>query len=186
MDTHPNLALTEVAQAFVRMEKPISAYLAEACKTLDHEEFQLQIIAQSHELSTISEFVEITEDKGRVINAACFYGARDPEAYLKNTVGSEESWAEVEAIFRQSIDKARSSDPPSEPNPMERNMVDNLCAYSLRYCVLITDLLLELVELKLFDLQMHAVLRRRWTYVDLILDKWFQEERTVKCGVPRW
>lgn len=158
-------------------------YLAEACRKLDHEEFKLHAVARSHGLSTVSDWAETIEETEKSINAVCFYGPKNPEAYLRNFVNFNK-WSEAEAIFIQSM--GYSDDHPSEPYIIAKQFVFGLCAYGSRHQVLVADLLPRLVELNQIDLQLQVVLRRRWTYIDLILDRWFGESRKARCDVPDW
>ena len=179
------MTLIDTAQAVARIEKAMWVYLARVFRKFDPEEFKLQAVAQSNALSTVSGWGEWIEEMVDTVNRVCVYGPKDPDAYLRE-LESRDAWGEAEAIFSLSMEKARYNDPRSEPDIVATELVDSLCSHNHRHSVLIADLLPRLVELKQFDLQMHAALRRRWTYIDLILDRWFQEERTVRCGVPRW
>ena len=166
------------------MDKAIFMYLARVCTKFDHKEFNLQAFALSHKFPTVSVWGEWIEGMIQEFNRACIYGAEDPDAYLRALV-SRDTWAEAEAIFSQSAEPFWQ-DRQSEPYIIARNLVDDLCAYGRRQQVLFTDLLPRLVELNLFDAKMQAVLRRRWTYIDMIFDRWFRGERKEGCEVPDW
>ena len=158
-------------------------YLAEACRKLDHEEFKLHAMAQTYDMPTVSMMANRIEEKLKPINAICLHGPKDHEAYLRNFKSVEE-WEDAAAIFSQSMRYIERRD--SEPYVTAMQFVDSLCASSSRHLVLIAELLPRLVELNQIDLQLQFVLRRRWTYIDIILDRWFTTERKERCDVPDW
>ena len=166
------------------MDSAICVYLVEASRRLDHENFKLKSLAQSHGLSTVSEWAETIEEKREFNRVACLYGLENPEVYLRDCV-SLDIWGEAEAIYSQSREK-HYNDHRSESYIIAKRLVKLLSAYSNRHVALIADLLPRLVELNQFDLHMQAILRRRWTYIDSILEGWFGKYRTVRCDVPRW
>ena len=167
------------------MDQCLHRYLAEACKKLDHEEFDLQTLGKSNGCPTVSDWAEWIEFRGKSLNSLCISGFNDvAEAYLKDTQGCT-IWAEADVVFSQSMNRDRY-DPQSGPVVIAQNLVQRLSDYSNRHSVLITDLLPQLVKLKEFDLQMQAVLRRRWTVLDSMLESWYQRDREDGCTVPRW
>ena len=165
------------------MDRAISGYLVEASRRLDHEDFKLQSLAQFHGSLTVPEWAELVESRVITVNSARTLILEYPEAYLKSTSNAI-FWEDAEIIFHQSMNRARY-DPLSGPVTVGRVLVFDLSAHINRSGVLITDLLPKLIELELFDLQMQAVLRRKWIMIDLILDRWFAGDRT-SCEVPRW
>ncbi|KAK0516359.1 hypothetical protein JMJ35_000962 [Cladonia borealis] len=193
-NAEPNSILQEVAQAFARMDKAICEYLAKACRTneacreagacdaLDQENFNLQTLAESHGCSNTSDWLYKIESEVKASRSRCIKGFEDPEAYLTE-FSTGMFWAEAEAVFSQTMARARSSNP--QGNTMsEEQLVESLSTYSNKYCVLIANLLPELVELNRFDSDMQGVLRRKWIVIDSILDRWFKEKRTSR--IPRW
>ena len=157
-------------------------YLAGACRKLDNEEFKLHTVARSHGLTSVSDLAKTIEETIESMNAVCFYGPKNPEAYLRNFETLNE-WGEAEAIFSQSIGY---KDHRSEPYIIWKQLVRSFIASSNKHHVLITDLLPKLVKMNQYDAEMQAALRNRWTYIDFILDSWFRNTREVRCDVPRW
>ena len=94
-------------------------------------------------------------------------------------------WPQAEAIFSQMMDE-RSVTVQTKPRIIGKNLVECLNACCSRHCVLVADLLPELVELKQFDLRMQAVLRRKWTIIDTIIDRWYQGGEESRIEVPYW
>ena len=184
VDTQANSTLQQAAQAFLRMDRVICLYLAEACRKFDHEDFKLQSLAQFHGFPTVSEWAEFIESRVMTINSACTHKHESPETYLKSTPNAI-CWAEAEIVFDQSMDRTRY-DPNSGPVTTGQQLIYYLSAHSSRSSALIADLLPELFELKLFDLQMQAVLRGKWIILDSIMDSWHRQERIDHCDVPRW
>ena len=174
--------LVETAQAFARIEKAMWGYLAEACRKLDHEEFKLHAVARSHGLSTVSDLAEFIEETIESISSVCFYGPKNPEAYLRN-FETLIVWGEAEAIFTQSM---AYEDDHSEPHIIGKQFVRSLNANSNRHHVLITDLLPRLVELNQIDYQFQVFIRKRWAYIDMIMERWYRDLRKDRCKVPDW
>lgn len=169
---------------FARIDNVLYGYLAQAFKKFDHEEFDLQTMAQSRGRSTVSDWAEDIEVMIKRMKSRCIIGFEDPEAYLKGT-SSGIFWADVEVIFNQSMNRSRYG-PESGPVAMAGDLIYTLLHSINRYSVLVTDLLPELVEREQFDLQMKAALRRKWAILDSILDCWFQGDRENGCTVPHW
>ena len=166
------------------MDKALCGYLAEACRKLDQAEFNLQTLAQSHECSTVSDWAGAIESDLVVFKLICVNGVKNPGLYLKRNV-SGKFWPEAEVVFNQSMNQARYG-PQSGPVSIGSDFLHELCSYCNRHTVLIADLLPELVELNQFDSQMQAVLRRRWTSIDSIMDGWYRQDRKDRCAVPHW
>ena len=166
------------------MEKAICGYLAEACRKLDQAEFNLQTLALLHDCSTVSNWADEIDSKVEVLKSLCITGFNNPEAYLK-TPSAIEVWAEAEVVFNQSMNQARYG-PQSGPVSIGSDLLHELSSYSNTRSVLIADLLPELVELNQFDSQMQAVLRKRWTSIDSIMDGWYRQDRKDRCAVPHW
>ena len=166
------------------MDKAVFRYLAEACKRLDHEEFGLQTLAHFHGFSTVSDWAEMIKSWGKKMDSACLEGFERPEEYLKDNYGCV-LWAEADTVFNQSMDRNRYG-PQSESVVVADALVKDLASYSGENSVLIADLLPELVELKKFDPQMKAVLRKKWSSLDAIMAGWFRGDRNDRCGVPHW
>ena len=166
------------------MDQCLHRYLAEACKKLDHEEFDLQTLGKSNGCPTVSDWAGWLKLGVKNLNWLCISGFSDAEAYLKHTQVCT-IWAEADVVFSQSMDRSRY-DLGSGPVVIAENLVSRMTDYSNRHSVLITDLLPESVELKEFDLQMQAVLRRKWAILDSMLESWYLEGRESNCTVPRW
>lgn len=177
-----NSAFQEAAQVFARMDKVIFGYLVEASKRFDHEEFDLQSMAQRQGYSAVFDWSENLELGAEIMSSLCTIGFEYPEAYLKEP-SSVIYWAEAEVIFSQGMDRARYA-PTTELATFEEQLVDDLSTNSNRHSMLIASLLPELVELNQFDSDMQGVLRRKWIVIDSILDRWFKEKRTSR--IPRW
>lgn len=181
-NNEPESTLQETAQAIARIEKAMWKYLAQAGSRLHHGAFPLNALARSHGLSTVFENSESIEETVQLIGSISFKGPKNPEAYLRNSV-SLDQWEEAEAIFSDTVP---SKDVQSELYIIAKLFVTSLNAYSNRRHVLITDLLPRLVELNQIDLKMQTVLRRRWSYIDMIMDRWYVDKRKEMCGVPDW
>ena len=166
------------------MDRAICGYLVEASRKLDHEDFKLQSLAESYGLSTVSEWTELIESKVIDMNRVRPNLFGNPETYLKSTSNAI-CWADAEVLFNQSMDRTRY-DSKSVPVNVGKGLIHSLSLQSNRYTVLIADLLPELVESKLFDQQMQAVLRGKWIIIDSIIDNWYSDRRTLESSVPRW
>ena len=169
------------------MDKAAYRYLAEACREYDHEAFDLLTWAGYHKCSTVSDWAELLDSRVRVMNGVCGRDWEDPrnsKIYLQDT-SSLNVWAEAEVIFNQSVGLARS-DLQSAPSTLGQDLVRDLQIYSTRDSVLIAELLPELVELKKFDPGMKAVMRKKWTSIDSIMDVCFGKDRKDRCAVPSW
>ena len=118
------------------------------------------------------------------MNSACVDIMEYPETHLRS-ISNTIYLAEAEVIFNQSMNRARY-DSNSGPVQVGKLLIYGLSAHISRHALLITDLLPELVKLELFDLQMQAVLRRKWIMIESIVDSWFGEKRTLECLIPRW
>ena len=183
-NTDTNSTLQEAAKAFARMDKALCGYLAEACRKLDQAEFNLQTLAQSHECSFVSDWAGKLESDLEVFKLICVNGVENPGLYLKRNVTGK-FWAEAEVIFNQSMNRARYG-PDSGPVSVGSGFLYELCSYCHRDSVLIADLLPELVELNQFDSQMQAMLRRRWTTVDSVMDGWYRQDSKDRRAIPQW
>ena len=159
-------------------------YLAEAGRKLDPGEFNLQTLAQFHEYSNVSHWAGKIEFEREGFKSICVNGFEYPGSYLK-AYETSKFWAEAEVVFNQSMNQARYG-PQSGPVSIGSDFLHELCSYCNRHSVLIADLLPELVELNQFDSQMQAVLRRRWTSIDSIMDGWYRQDRKDRCEVPHW
>ena len=138
-------------------------------------------MAENYDIPTVSMMANRIEEKVKSINAICFHGPKDHEAYLRDFKSVEE-WGDAAVIFSQSMFyEKRDSE-----YMMAKKFVNSLCAYSNRHNTLIAELLPQLGELNQIDLQMQVFLRRRWTYIDFIMDKWFGDQRKDTCDVPHW
>lgn len=184
LNTQAKSTLQEAAQAFLRMDRVICVYLARAFRKSEHEDFKLQSLAQSLKFSFVSEWSESIESRVIAMDSGRTHILDSARKYLRSTV-TVDCWAVAEVLFNQRMDRSRY-DPGSGPRNVNSGLIKNLVLYSHRNTVLIEDLLPELVELKLFDLQMQAVLRGKWIILDSIMDSWFQEKRKYECPVPRW
>ena len=166
------------------MDKAVCGYLADAYRKLDHEEFSLTTLAASHGGMNVSGWVSTIERQARLLKSLCINGFENPEAYLTNPSTSI-FWAEAEVVFNQSMNQERYG-PESGPVSIARPFLFDLEFQSKRDSVLIADLLPELVELNQFDLQMQAVLRRKWISIDSLMDHYFPDGREDRCPVPAW
>ena len=162
------------------MDKAICWYLVEAYRKLDREEFNFRALAQSHGCATESVWADKIELEATHLKLRCINGFENPEACLKNPSFGM-FWAEAEVIFNQSMNQARYS-PDSVPVRIGADLLHEF----KNHAVLIADLLPELVELNQFDLQMQAVLRRRWASIDLVINGWYRDERKDRSAVPHW
>ena len=138
-------------------------------------------MAETYDIPTVSMMANLIEEKVKSINAICFHGPKDHEAYLRDFKSVEE-WDAAAAIFSQSMFYEKSD----SEYMMAKKFLNSLCAYSNRHNTLIAELLPQLGELNQIDLQMQVFLRRRWTYIDFIMDKWFGDQRKDICDVPHW
>ncbi len=163
------------------MDKAICWYLVEACRKLDQEEFNLQALAQSHGCGHVSVWADKIELEATILKSRCINGFKNPEAYLKEQTLIGMFWAEAEVIFIQSMNQARYS-----PDSVPVRIGGDLLHEFKNHAVLIADLLPELVELNQFDLQMQAVLRRRWASIDSIINGWYRDDRKDRSAVPHW
>ena len=177
--------LQEVAKVFARMDKAVYRFLATVCRSLDHEKFHLQTMARTHGVSTVSDWAELIELRVTTMISASTHGFEYPDTYLRNTSHAI-YWAEAEVVFNQHTNETRFSEREPNERNYSKDLLYDLNAYGDKNSILITDLLPKLVELELFDLQMQAVLRRKWIIIDSIVDCYFQEKRTFQCPVPRW
>ena len=155
-------------------------YIVQACKQLDHANFDFEALAASAQYSSVADWINSMEKYIEFCNSTCMQGLTNDEVYLRD-YSSGILWVGAGQIYRQCLDKAHIS-PDSKPGKLGRSLMRNLESSAPT----IIGLLNEMVERRQLDVQMQRVFRRKWIILDWVLDDWYGSTRKTRCTVPSW